>query len=220
MFDTEKEKLTEHAHVRDRVAQVYLGIVDWGPTNDVLRRRINWMAEQAQGPNVLDVGCSEGILEVLLARRGLDVTGVELNADALQFARELLAKEPANVRTHARLVLGDFIDDHPVSGLFDTVVLGEIIEHFDDPTPLLDRSLEYLEAEGRIVITTPFGLLPHEDHHQTFCLTNLIDLLKAKVELGTPERGGRVHSVRGHTYRRDRQYSWQRLDADAVLVDD
>ena len=60
---------------RDRVSQVYLGLVDPGPTGDWLRRRIDWMASEARGPRVLDVGCGEGILEVLLARRGIEVTG-------------------------------------------------------------------------------------------------------------------------------------------------
>ncbi len=216
MLDTDKHNTTERPHVRDIVAQVYLGMVDWGPTGDVLRRRIDWMAEQAQGPNVLDVGCSEGILEVLLARRGLDVTGVEVNADALKFARELLSKEPDEVQAHTRLIHGDFIHDRPVTGLFDTVVLGEIIEHFDDPAPLLDRSLEYLEAAGQVVITTPFGLLPHEDHHQTFCLTNLIDLLKPRLSLEhlSVEDGyirfvGRLSG--------DREDSWQRLNSNSAL---
>ena len=56
---------------RDHVSQVYLGLLDLGPTGDWLRRRIDWMADEAHGPCVLDVGCSEGILEVLLARAGL-----------------------------------------------------------------------------------------------------------------------------------------------------
>ena len=81
---------------------MYLGVLDWGATSDVLRRRIDWMADEARGPRVLDVGCSEGILEVLLARRGLDVTGVEVNPDALDFARELLDKEPDEVRARAQ----------------------------------------------------------------------------------------------------------------------
>ena len=216
MVDTDNRATTAHDHVRDKVAQVYLGVLDWGATGDVLRRRIDWMADESRGPHVLDVGCSEGILEVLLARRGLDVTGVEVNADALDFARELLDKEPDDVRARARLVQGDFIEARPVTGLFDTVVLGEILEHLHDPGALLDRSLEYLRPGGRVVITTPFGLLPHEDHHQTFCLTDVIDLLKPSlalehmsVEDGYIRFVGRLSA--------DHEVSWRRLDTDAVL---
>ena len=219
MVDTEKHdthEMTEHAHVRDRVSQVYLGLEDWGLTGDVLRRRIDWMATEARGPRVLDVGCSEGILEVLLARRGVDVTGVEVNPDALEFARELLSKEPNEVRSHARLIHGDFMEERPVTGLFDTAILGEILEHLDDPAILLERSLEHLRPGGRVVITTPFGLHPHEDHHQTFCLTDVIDLLKPRLGLEHMSvEDGYIRFV--GKLSEDRETSWQRLDADTVM---
>ena len=216
MVETDHHEIAGHSHVRDRVSQVYLGIIDWGPNGDILRRRIDWMADQVQGPHVLDVGCSEGILEVLLARRGVEVTGVEINPDALDFARELLAEEPADVQRHARLVLGDFIEGQPVSGLFDTVVLGEILEHLHDAEPLLDRSMEHLRPGGRLVITTPFGLHPHEDHHQTFYVTDMIEALKPRLAL--------EHMSVEDSYIRftgilseDREASWRGLDEGAVL---
>ena len=216
MMETDRKAITEHAQVRDSVAQVYLGIVDWGPNGDILRRRIDWMADQAHGPKVLDVGCSEGILEVLLARRGVEVTGVEINPEALDFARELLDKEPAAVRAHARLVLGDFIEEHPVSGLFDTVVLGEILEHLHDPEALLDRSLEHLRPGGRLVITTPFGLHPHEDHHQTFYVTDMIEALKPRLVLKHMSvEDGYIRFV--GMLSEGREASWQSLDEGAVL---
>ena len=216
MVETDHHEIAGHSHVRDRVSQVYLRIIDWGSNGDILRRRIDWMADQAHGPNVLDVGCSEGILEVLLARRGVEVTGVEINPDALDYARKLLAKEPSAVRVHARLVLGDFIEDHPVSGLFDTVVLGEILEHLHDPGPLLDRSLEHLRPGGRLVITTPFGLHPHEDHHQTFYVTDMIEALKPRLALKHMSvEDGYIRFV--GMLSEDREASWQSLDEGAVL---
>ena len=216
MVETDHHEIVGHSHVRDRVSQVYLRIIDWGPNGDILRRRIDWMADQAQGPQVLDVGCSEGILEVLLARRGVEVTGVEINPGALDFARELLTKEPVDVQRHARLVLGDFIEEHPVSGLFDTVVLGEILEHLHDPGPLLDRSLEHLRQGGRLVITTPFGLHPHEDHHQTFYLTDMIEALKPRLALEHMSvEDGYIRFV--GILSEDREASWQSLDEGVVL---
>ena len=202
--------------VRDRVSQVYLGLVDPGPTGDWLRRRIDWMAAEARGPRVLDLGCSEGILEVLLARRGIAVTGVDIDADSLHFAQELLAKEPDEVRERVTLVQADFIETRLADGHFDTVVVGELLDHIDDPATMLDRGLEYLRPGGRIVITTSLGVHPHEVHRKAFCITDMIDLLKPRVglELLSVEDN---HTRFVGRLSEDREISWRSLDAEAVL---
>ena len=201
---------------RDHVSQVYLGLLDGGPTGDWLRRRIDWMADEAHGSCVLDVGCSEGILEVLLARRGVAVTGVDIDHGAIDFARWLLAKESEEVRERVKLVHADFIRTRPVTGLFDTVVMGDLLDHVDDPGAMMDRGLEHLRPGGRVVITTPLGVHPNEDHRRTFFLTDIIGLLK-------PRLGLESLSVEDNHIRfvgrlsEDRDVSWQPLDNEAVL---
>ena len=68
---------------RDRIAAAYLG--SWGSllTQQRARARIDWMAGSAKGPRILDIGCSEGILAVLLARAGHDVVGVDIEPAAI-----------------------------------------------------------------------------------------------------------------------------------------
>ena len=201
--------------VRDRVSQVYLGMLDWGATGARLRRRIDWMADEAHGPRVLDVGCSEGILEVLLARRGIEVTGVDINADALDFARGLLTEEPDEVRERVELVHGTAEEAGQSPGSFDTVVLGETLEHVHDPAALLDESLRPLREGGQVVITTPFGYHPHEDHHQTFCLSDFIALMWPRCALESLYiEEGYIRFVGLLTP--DRDASWAGLDAETV----
>ena len=201
---------------RDHVSQVYLGLLDEGPTGSWLRRRIDWMADEALGPRVLDVGCSEGILEVLLARRGIAVTGIDIEPDALDFARALVAKEPDEVRERVKLVQGDLIQSKLETSLFDTVVMGQLLEHLDDPGDTLDRGLEYLRPGGRVVVTTPFGVHPREGHRRTFCLTDVIDLLKPKLRLEQLSvEDSHIRFV--GRLSEDHEDSWRRLDADAVL---
>ena len=202
--------------LRDHVSQEYLGLLDRGPTGSWLRRRIDWMADQARGPRVLDIGCSEGILEVLLARRGMEVTGVDIDSDALKFARELMAREPEEMRRRVDLVHGDFMRTRPVAGLFDTVVLGEVLDSVDDPGAMLDRGVEYLRPDGRVVVTTSFGAHPSKDARRAFCLTDLVDLLKPRLglELLTVEDN---HIRFVGNLSEDRDVSWQRLDTEAVL---
>ena len=203
-------------HVRDRVSQAYLGMLALGPAGDRLRHRIDWMAEQAQGPRVLDVGCSEGILELLLARRGIAVTGVDIDAEALDFARELLSKEPDDVRECVKLVHGDFNQPRRVTGLFDTVILGEILDCVDDPGVMLDRCLEHLRPEGRVVITTPVGLGPSGDHRKSLLLTGMIDLLEPRLALEVMEVEEEHIRFAGRLTE-NRLTSWQHLEAETVL---
>ena len=213
MQKEEQSPVTSH---RDHVAQVYFKMLQWDAEGDILRRRIDWMADQTQGQRVLDVGCNEGVLEILLARRGFDVTGVDSDATALEFARRLLANEPEEVGARVRLIHGDLVRTVLALDPFDTVVIGEVLEHLEDPEALLDRSLELVRPEGRVVITTPFGFHPHENHRQTFCLSGFLSLLKPRcgLELLQVEDGyirvvGRVSSADGE--------SWEQLDVDRVM---
>ena len=212
---TKIEQNPDGAH-RDRVAQVYFGMLKWGAAGEVLRQRIDWMAEQAQGRKILDVGCSEGVLEILLARKGFNVTGVDINAEALAFARDLLAREPEEVRSRVRFVHGDLAQARLLDDRFDTLVMGEILEHLEDPQTLLNRSLDLIRPNGRVIITTPFGYHPDEDHRQTFCLSDFIALAKPRcalehlqVESGYIHMVGRVSS--------STESSWQQLDSDQLL---
>ena len=191
-------------------------MLKWGAAGEILRQRIDWMVDQARGPRILDVGCSEGVLEILLAREGFNVTGVDINAEALAFARDLLAQEPEEVRARVRFVHGDLAQARLLDDRFDTLVMGEILEHLEDPQELLDRSLDLIRPDGRVIITTPFGYHPDEDHRQTFCLSDFIALAKPRcaleylrVEGGYIRMVGRVSS--------STESSWQQLDSDQLL---
>ena len=174
------------------------------------------MVDQARGPRILDLGCSEGVLDILLARKGFNVTGVDINAEALAFARDLLAREPEEVRSRVRFVHGDLAQARLLDDRLDTLVMGEILEHLEDPQTLLNRSLDLIRPDGRVIITTPFGYHPDEDHRQTFCLSDFIALAKPRcalehlqVESGYIHMVGRVSS--------STESSWQQLDSDQLL---
>ena len=164
---------------RDRIAQAYLGKVGDQETQAIARARVDWLAANVRGARVLDIGCSEGILPILLAQRGCEVIGIDVNADALDYARELMAEELAEVQSRVQWLVGSALDLDLPRGEFDTVILGEVIEHLDDPAAMLEVAGGCLRRGGLLLVTTPYGYFPDPDHRQTFTLAAFVALLRA-----------------------------------------
>ncbi|RYD01255.1 hypothetical protein N752_30120 [Desulforamulus aquiferis] len=169
---------TNQINERDRIAQAYLG--SWGGTDtqERAKRRINWLAGQAEGEQVLDVGCSEGILALLLAREGFKVVGVDINQEALKYAEGLFKNEAESVCKRASFINGDLMAVEFAGDSFDTVILGELLEHLLHPALILERACHFLKPGGKLLVTTPFGYFPSTDHKQTFTLASFSALLK------------------------------------------
>ncbi len=147
----------------DRINELYRGEIFTEESARIARDRIHWMCAQVVGDTVLDVGCSQGITALLLAREGCLVTAIDTHPESVAFAREELARETPLVQGRVRLVETDLasLPDEPA---FDTIVMGEVLEHQALPERFLRSGMTRLRAGGRLVITTPFALHPHPDH--------------------------------------------------------
>lgn len=176
-------------HWPDRINQAYYG--EFGDRfARVSRNRINWIASQVTGDAVLDVGCSQGILAVLLAREGFKVTAIDISEPSLDYAKSELEKETPSVIGRVRLVCAELAQLDPGS-LFDTVVLGEVIEHQTQPERFIRHALRHLKPKGRLVLTTPFGVHPYPDHKCTLypgtietMVAGVLDVEKLEVHEG------------------------------------
>jgi SAM-dependent methyltransferase len=166
----------------DRVSEAYYGDIFTSSTKKYLIDRVDWMVEQSKGANVLDVGCSQGIVSILLARNGVSVFGLDVNEQAINYAEKEKMKETVSVQKNLQFVSGD-IFKMDFKERFNTVILGEILEHLDDPQNLIQIVANLLTPDGRLVITIPFGINDHDDHQQTFYISNIINFLNNKIQL-------------------------------------
>jgi SAM-dependent methyltransferase/spore maturation protein CgeB len=166
----------------DRISEVYKGEIWAESTQRVARDRIHWLVGQATG-DVLDIGCSQGIASILCARRGLTVLGVDVQADRIEYAKKERDAEPEDVRARLDFRLADASALDLPDGSFDTVLMGEIVEHSEDASPLLKEAARVLRPKGVLVLTTPFGLSKHHDHHATFYVDSLVRLLTPYVSI-------------------------------------
>jgi 2-polyprenyl-3-methyl-5-hydroxy-6-metoxy-1,4-benzoquinol methylase len=167
----------------DRIAEVYEGTVGSREFQQVSRRRIHWMCAQVGGPDVLDVGCSQGIASILLAREGHRLVGIDREHEAIRAARERLDQEEAQVRERVEFRVGEGRAVGFADGSFDAVLLGEVLEHQLDPGKLLDEARRVLRPGGRIVITTPYGIHPYPDHKEPLYLSALLERLSSKLSI-------------------------------------
>jgi 2-polyprenyl-6-hydroxyphenyl methylase/3-demethylubiquinone-9 3-methyltransferase len=100
---------------------------------------------------VLDVGCGSGVVADLLASMGADVTGVDVNAEAIAFA-EANYQRP-NLRFRRALV-----EDLPYpAGSIDRIYCMEVIEHLYEPQVrnLLATFHRLIRPGGVLTLTTP-----------------------------------------------------------------
>jgi len=166
----------------DRTSDVYLGTQGNPVFQQHHRQRIHWMASQARG-RVLDVGCSQGIVSILLAREGHEVVGVDIEPEVIEQARQALAQEPAAVQGRVQFVVGNFLAGGAELGEFNTVIAGEILEHLVQPAQLVQRCYQVLKPGGLFIVTVPFGVHPFPDHKHTFYLRSLAQTLAPHFSL-------------------------------------
>ena len=132
--------------------------------------RLNWIEENVKrsyqshdpsksaetglaGKKVLDVGCGGGILSESMARRGADVTGVDLGTENLK-AAALHAEQSGLEDTlrYQHIPVETLAQTH--AGQFDVVSCMEMLEHVPDPSSIVQACFDLLAPGGVCVLST------------------------------------------------------------------
>ena len=157
----------------DRVNEVYYGTLFNERTQQLLRERILWICERVRGKYILDVGCSQGITSILLGRQAFKVTGIDREEQAIEYANKELEKEEPDTRANVTFIHANVLT-YNFDLQFDTVILGEVLEHFIQPELVVEKVWGVLKKNGCLIVTVPFGINNHPDHKQTYYLFNLL----------------------------------------------
>ena len=132
--------------------------------------RLNWIEENVKrgfmsadssktaemglaGKKVLDVGCGGGILSESMARRGADVTGIDLGTENLKAAA--LHAEQSNLNDTLRyqhIPIEQLAATH--AGQFDVITCMEMLEHVPDPAAIVEACFALLAPGGVCVLST------------------------------------------------------------------
>ena len=144
---------------------------------------------------VLDIGCYDGSIGILLIKNNNEVYGMEISKETSKRAKEKgLKVEIQDIESEFK-----FEDD-----FFDIVLAGEIIEHILDTDFFIDEIKRVLKPNGFLVLSTPnvaslgrrilllfgknpyfeasFGFPPqvHAGHIRVYTKDLLLDFLKHK----------------------------------------
>jgi SAM-dependent methyltransferase len=113
------------------------------------------------GFRVLEIGCAEGGFLSALTEIGIRATGLELSPGRVALAKSI---EPGlDVR------IGDATDPAVpglLDGLFDLVVMRDVVEHVADREALFENLRRLLKRGGYAYITFPPKQSPFAGHHQ------------------------------------------------------
>ncbi len=131
---------------RKRLSFIYEVPVDPNAENNSHTFALNFIG---YNKSVLEVGCSTGYLTKVIAERGCNVVGMDLDPVAAQRAE----------RWAERVVVGN-IDEGDVWNYvkdesFDVVVLGDVLEHLRDPLASLRQAVRKMKPDGYVVTSVP-----------------------------------------------------------------
>ncbi len=86
---------------------------------------LSWLPEDLSGARLLDAGCGTGALSIEAARRGAQVTAIDLSPTLIDLARE---RAPTDLAGSIDFRVGDMVS--PELGTFDHVVAMDSLIHY------------------------------------------------------------------------------------------
>jgi len=127
------------------------------------------------GARVLEIGCGEGGVLAAFIKKGCTGVGVELHAQRLELAQELLKNEIEEGKI--TFIASDIykVTEQELGGRFDLIIMKDVIEHIHDQKKLLQRLHELLLPHGAIFFGFPPWQMPFGGHQQ-MCRSKLSKL--------------------------------------------
>ena len=123
------------------------------PLHDLNPARVRFIAERAaiDGASVVDVGCGGGILAEALARKGGQVTGIDVAPRTLAIAKLHLHESGLQV-DYREVTIEDLAQE--AAGAFDIVTCMEMLEHVPDPASIVKGVCDLLKPAGHAFFST------------------------------------------------------------------
>ena len=130
------------------------------------------------GDKILDIGSGRGWFSLEMAKKGFDITAVDLSQKNLDAINE----KSERVKTY----YGSAEELPFTEERFDWIVMNEVLEHLENPLLVLKHIQKFLTPLGKIFISVPYNenivqelcihcnqLTPHSSHLHSFTKKSL-----------------------------------------------
>ena len=126
---------------------------EFRPLHEINPLRLEWIHARAalNGKKVIDVGCGGGILAESMAKKGAQVTGIDLSQKALNVA-DLHSLDSELTIRYLHVSAEEMADREP--GEFDVVTCMEMLEHVPDPGSIIRACAKLVKPGGLVFFST------------------------------------------------------------------
>ena len=126
---------------------------EFRPLHEINPLRLEWINAKVplSGKRVIDIGCGGGILAESMARKGANVTGIDLSEKALKVADLHSLESGVNVRY--KLIAAEAMAAEE-AGQYDVVTCMEMLEHVPDPSAIVQACAALVKPGGHVFMST------------------------------------------------------------------
>ncbi|RJF99952.1 bifunctional 2-polyprenyl-6-hydroxyphenol methylase/3-demethylubiquinol 3-O-methyltransferase UbiG [Noviherbaspirillum saxi] len=126
---------------------------EFRPLHEINPLRLEWINARASlaGKTVVDIGCGGGILAESMARKGANVTGIDLSEKALKVA-DLHSLE-TGIQVRYELIAAEDLAARE-AGRYDVVTCMEMLEHVPDPAAVVKACATLVKPGGLVYFST------------------------------------------------------------------
>ena len=121
--------------------------------HDINPLRISFIKKYAEinGKKIVDVGCGGGILSEGLAKKGAEVTGIDLSEELIEIADLHGLESGVNV-TYKKISAEALAEEQTEN--FDHVTCMEMLEHVPDPSSIVSACVKMVKPGGYVFFST------------------------------------------------------------------
>lgn len=142
------------AEIWDKVWTERMDLDVYPPVTDIASE-IAQVLPDVRGLKIIEIGAGTGRTSIELARRGAEVTILDISERSLELARKFAEKAESDTRKRLAYVLADGLAPPLEPESFDILFHQGLLEHFRNPFPLLAANRRLLRPGGLIVVDVP-----------------------------------------------------------------